>query len=328
MPPKGSKKLKAEASPEPAPKTPTKASKAAPKDIPTKQTPSKKPKEPTVFTKVPKETTTTGVIPIDVQLEGSSQQALQTKTGGYRVGLKLDSSIAFSVSKTYMINGGDLDGCQVILLKPAKPFKFLELPKEARKRVYMFYFAQRGVINEPIVLDAKRTNKDVYSKTYADGSKNRVGLLAVNKEVYDEAIQVFYAHTLRLESTTTLLDFMGQIPTNIKPYLKSLTIKNYIKTSSRNSMHFLAEAKNLTRLHFEAGVFGEGDPVKAAKQFYADAYKFLEAIGAGKGDKTAGVDVLSFGKEALQSKDDKKNLKPWSDVLVEEFKENLRLKVK
>ena len=52
-----------------------------------------------MFTNVEKETTT-GVVPIDVQVEGSSQQALHTKAGGYRAGLKLDSSVAFSVSKT------------------------------------------------------------------------------------------------------------------------------------------------------------------------------------------------------------------------------------
>lgn len=35
----------------------------------------------------------------------------------------------------------------------------------------------------PIVLDGKRQNKEMYAKTYANGSKNRVALLAVNKEV-------------------------------------------------------------------------------------------------------------------------------------------------
>jgi len=198
------------------------------------------------------------------------------------------------------------------------------------------------------VLDGKRTNKDIFAKTYAEGSKSRVGLLAVNKEVrtshlipnltypapanlrqiHEEAIQVFYAHTLKLESTTTLLDFLSQIPTSVRPLLHSLEIKTFIKTTSRNAMHFLAEAKNLTQLRIDSGVFNEGDPVKAAKAFYADAYKFLEAIGSEKGDKDAGVDVLEFGKTAFTFKDEKKNPKPWAEALVTEFKENLRQKLK
>lgn len=93
-------------------------------------------------------------------------------------------------------------------------------------------------------------------------------------------------------------------------------------------MHFLAEAKNLTRLHIDSGVFGEGDPGKAAKTFYADAYKFLESIGAAKGVKDAGVDVLDFGKTALTYKDEKKHARPWAEALVVEFKDALRQKLK
>ena len=93
-------------------------------------------------------------------------------------------------------------------------------------------------------------------------------------------------------------------------------------------MHFLADSRNLTKLRIDTNIFSEGDPAKAAKAFYADAYRFLENIGAAKGDKVAGVDVLEFGKQALQYKDDKKNAKPWSSVMVEEFKELLRNKLK
>ncbi|KAK5113082.1 hypothetical protein LTR62_003661 [Meristemomyces frigidus] len=327
MPPKASKKVKAEVTPEPPAKTTPKATtKSAPRETPKKATPSKKTKEPTVYNSVTKDTTVP--IPIDVQYEGISEQAIQTKAGGYRAGIRLDSHDSFSLVKTYMVEGGDYDGHQVILLKPAKPFKFLSLPEEARKRVYMFYLAPKGVTNDVIVLDGRRANKDLYAKTYAEGSKSRVALLAVNHEVHAEALPLLYATTIRLDSTTSLVDFMSQLSSRYKLLLKSLSIKSYIKGTSRNSMHFLAEARNLTRLYFESGVFAEGDPNKAAKAFYADAYKFLEAIGAARGDKAAGVDVLGFGKEALQFKDEGKVLRPWEPELVEEFKENLRLKLK
>lgn len=97
-------------------------------------------------------------------------------------------------------------------------------------------------------------------------------------------------------------------------------------------MHFLAEAQNLARLRIESGVYCGGepaDPVKAAKAFYADAYKFLEAVGAGKGketgeEKDARVDLLEFGRLALVCKDEKKVVRPWDQGKVEEFRECLR----
>lgn len=99
-------------------------------------------------------------------------------------------------------------------------------------------------------------------------------------------------------------------------------------------MHFLAEAQNLARLRIESGVYcgsEPADPVKAAKAFYADAYKFLEAVGGkGKGEgeevgkKDAGVDLLEFGRLALVCKDEKKVVRPWDQEKVEEFRECLR----
>ncbi|KAK0272350.1 hypothetical protein LTR35_012933 [Friedmanniomyces endolithicus] len=312
--PKASK-AKVEAAPEPKPETPKKSN----------PTP-KKPKAPIVYNTLDK--VVGSPIPIEVVYEGQSDQAKLAKAGIYGHTIKLEAPSAFSLFKTLVIAEGEYEGYQAILLRPAKAFPFLKLSKEVRQRTYGFYFAQKGVVDEAIVIDGKRANKEVFAKTFAEGSKHRVGLLAVNKEIHEEAIQAFYGHTLRLESTSTLLDFLSQIPASVRPRLKSLSIKTYIKTTSRNAMHFLADSRNLTKLRIDTNIFSEGDPAKAAKAFYADAYRFLENIGAAKGDKVAGVDVLEFGKQALQYKDDKKNAKPWSSVMVEEFKELLRNKLK
>lgn len=114
----------------------------------------------------------------------------------------------------------------------------------------------------------------------------------------------------------------------MRPLLHSLEVKGYVKTNSRNALCCLAEAKNIVRLRFESGVCSDGDPTKAARAFFGDAQKFLEAIGASRGVKDAGVDLLEFGKQALTYKDEKKNAKPWADTLVKEFKDNLRGKLK
>ncbi|KAK3648804.1 hypothetical protein LTR56_007244 [Elasticomyces elasticus] len=326
MPPKASKKAKAEPKEEtPEPSTPNKtAPKKAAASTPKTTTP-KKPKEAVVYQTVDKVPGSTN--PLDVMFQGASTTAGQIKDGSYSLTLKVDAPSSFSVYQTYTHTEGPYEGFQAILLRPAKAFPFLKLPKELRLRIYGFYFAQKGVVGEGIVLDGKRANKEAFAKTYAESMKNRVGVLAVNKEIHEEAIPIFYAHQLRFESTTSLLDFLSQIPQSVRPLLKNVYIKNWIKTSSRNAMHCLSDSPNLTKLHIDASIFGEGDPNKAAKQFYNEAYKLLEAIGSAKGEKTAGVDILEFGKTAFQFKDDKKTSKPWSAPLIEEFKENLRSKL-
>ena len=147
-------------------------------------------------------------------------------------------------------------------------------------------------------------------------------------QIHAQAISILYSHALKLESTSALLDFLSQLPTPIRTLLRALEIKLWVKTSSRNALHFLADARHLQRVRFETAVFNEGDPVKACKSFYADAYKFLEAIGAAQGDRCAGVDCLEFGRMAMTFKDEKKVAKPWKAELVEEFKENLRAKLR
>lgn len=94
-------------------------------------------------------------------------------------------------------------------------------------------------------------------------------------------------------------------------------------------MHFLSDATNIQRLRIDIGVAtNEPDPPKAAKGVHGDMYKFLEAIGTAKGDKAAGVDVLSLGKQALTFKDKKGEARNYTEEMVEEFKETLKAKLK
>ncbi|KAF2772015.1 hypothetical protein EJ03DRAFT_348828 [Teratosphaeria nubilosa] len=306
MPPKSSKKAKEQTPDAPKvkqePKTPSAPKKAAPKK-----------KEPLHFEAVKK----------------TGDAALAIDEGGlYTHNITLTAPAPFDLIGTLVYTTGEYEGNQAIMIRPARPFPFMKLPKELRARIYNFYFAQKGVVGDTILLDGKRSNKDVYAKTYAEGHKNRVGLLAVSKEISTEATPRLYTLPLRLDSTGTLLDFLSQLPTPVRTRLQNLTIKTFIKTSSRNAMHFLAEARNLQRFHIESGVFGDADPAKAAKQFYAEAYKFLEAVGSVQGRKDAGVDVLGFGPMALTYKDAKKEVKPWAEAMVSEFREILRAKLK
>lgn len=84
-----------------------------------------------------------------------------------------------------MITEGPNEGYQAILIRPARPFDFMKLTPEIRNRIYSYYFASVGVVDNPIVVDGKRStqSKQPYAKTYCKGDTNRVALLAVSKEV-------------------------------------------------------------------------------------------------------------------------------------------------
>ena len=201
------------------------------------------------------------------------------------------------------------------------------MPKEARKRVYDYYFAPEGVPNAAIVAEGKRHNsKIMYAKLYAAGSKDRVGLLRVNKEVYEEAIQILYSNTIQFESTSTLSDFLVQLDPSLRARLTGIVINTWIKTTCRTAMMLLAEARNIKSLKIDSSVLGDEDPAKAAKTFWSDGYKFLDTVGSAKGDKSAAVDVLSFGRKAPA--EGKKKPKAHSEEYVEEFKDNLKGKLK
>jgi hypothetical protein len=65
-------------------------------------------------------------------------------------------------------------------------------------------------------------------------------------------------------------------------------------------------------------------------RFHNEAYRFLEAMATAQGRKDAGIDMMSFGKQAFTYKDKKNNeqIKPWAEGTVNDFKEALRAKLK
>lgn len=93
----------------------------------------------------------------------------------------------------------------------------------------------------------------------------------------------------------------------------------------------LSESANLQRLHIDAGLSFNSTPAKTAKQFWADAYRFLQAMGAAKGDKAAGMDMITFGAGAKCfsfRQEGQKNPRPFSEDEVREFRELVGAKLK
>ncbi|EME79384.1 uncharacterized protein MYCFIDRAFT_177985 [Pseudocercospora fijiensis CIRAD86] len=322
MPPKGSTKAKAEDKPPATPEKPkAKAETATPSKTPTK-TPTKRATSQSVeFKSLPKDTAGP-LVPIDVSYEGNNPQAiLRTKGIPYGKILKLTAENAFTLEKSVMLTDGEYAGHQAIIVRPAKPFDFMSISVEARNLVYRYYFAAKALVNGSIIIDGKRqTTKEPFAKAFADGSKQRSHPFA-----HHTTPNPLTPHrsTRKPSKSSTPAPSASTQPK--QPHLRNtvtnIEIKTYQKTSARNALHYLSEVTTLTRLHFETGVFAEGDPIKAAKAFWNDGYKFLQAVVNRREDKdkTKAVDVLSFHKNAFLLKDDSKKdakaTKPWPETM-------------
>ncbi|KAL2353141.1 hypothetical protein BJ546DRAFT_983299 [Cryomyces antarcticus] len=245
------------------------------------------------------------------------------KESGFGQQLNLRSVRTFSVVTSTVLAEGPYAGCQAIILKAAKPFPFQRLPQELRHMIFRLVIEpDEGVVQ----LDGKRaTRKSVFASAY--GSKFRLSVLSISKEIRDEALPILNDLKFSFDSTTTLLTFLAQIGDDMRSRLRNIRVKTYAKASSSNALHFLADSKDLQKLHFETGVSSDATPEKAAKAFHAEAYRFLEAIGAAKGYKDAGVDILSFGARCFTVKENA-SARPWTATEHEEFRDLLKEKLK
>ncbi|QIW96414.1 hypothetical protein AMS68_001932 [Peltaster fructicola] len=258
-----------------------------------------------------------------------SPDAKHGKTG-FTHSIKMSCPDSFSLVTTVTMVEGPFKGCQLIVLQPPKSLEFLKLQPLVRKRVYDFYFACKGILDDPIPLETKRKGTgDNWAKAYSEGSKYRVALLAANKQVHSEALLVLYAKAIRVPDPNALLNFLGVIPQPLTERLRHIKIAAYKSAHTKTAMNFLAKARNIIELDIESGVAAAAEPVKAAEIFHGDIRVLVDAItatlkergtAATKGDA---LKVIKLGEKALVYKE-----KHYSEAEREEFSEALLAKLK
>lgn len=94
-------------------------------------------------------------------------------------------------------------------------------------------------------------------------------------------MKVLYAQKFYVPDTAILLDFISVVPSHAMPLLRDLTVKSIVR-NNRTAFSFMQEAKFLNRLRFEQWYHHDDDITKAAKIFWNDALKFLEAIASAR----------------------------------------------
>lgn len=119
--------------------------------------------------------------PIDVSYENDTMLAVSANAGNYSQHVRFRAPQPFSLVKSVLFTQGDYAGFQAIILAPAKPFRFMELPDAIRKKVYQEYLVPTN--NEKGIIAFCATPDGVKAKLYGQEAMNRLALLEVNRQV-------------------------------------------------------------------------------------------------------------------------------------------------
>ncbi|KAG9562187.1 hypothetical protein KCU71_g4761, partial [Aureobasidium melanogenum] len=295
-----------------------------------KKTPRKPRAPPKPFNQL--STSVSGAALIDVTYENETVLSKELpKQGGHGHLVKFVAPQPFELVGSYMLE----NGLQAVILKPSAPFPFMKLPAHTRKRILALNLAPatKGRIefttdNKSGSVKAKEYSKEFKDNEFCTHSKHRAAVAILNKELAVEARQILYNFRLRFDTTTTLLNFLSQIGDDARKAMSTITITNYIKSTAMPCMNMLADCRNLKKITIIGGVGVNSTPQKAAKNFFTESGRLLQAIvNAADGDKDAALDVVTFGKKCFTIKEED-DVVEWDNEHIEDFAEQITDKLK
>ena len=200
-------------------------------------------------------------------------------------------------------------------LQDQTSFPFLELPAELRNRVYEFCLVDpdpislisrfknqhRQVIRKPcdyahVLQDSYRNHR--YRQTgptardwLVSHRQLHPALLAVNRQVHEEAVMYLYSQPIHVEDTTALWTFLSTIGSN-RRRIREIHIHGYgVGRGTHRAMNHvalttLAECRSLQHVFFDCWIGGrrswEQEPAWHARQLYRDGHLWIETMGAEK----------------------------------------------
>ena len=131
---------------------------------------------------------------------------------------------------------------------------------------------------------------------------------------------------MKFDKSDSALSFLSCVGERVRFSLTRLDIFNLTKTTALPMMMMLSECKHIQRVHIIGGVGTNSLPEKAARVFYSDAYRFLQTMGSLRGDRFAGLDLLSFGKKCFVVKEGTET-RMWTEDEIDEFTDALKGKL-
>lgn len=217
--------------------------------------------------------------------------------------------------------------------RPEKPFPFIDLPPELRDMIYEMAFTdvngisletrtkayRRTVCRAPIFdsdeclyswrrhPNAKQTPKDG-AQDFAPKVRDLVpNLLAVSKQIHNEAVDILYGQDFIFRDTDALHRFLAIIGLRNQKRLRSIDIKSFCmgrnsKTLNHCAFMSLAAATNLKTLRLNNDEFRyHANPKAFARGIYRDAHHFLEAYGIANGRRDAAIDIMQLDDDVFDS---------------------------
>ncbi|KAF2437193.1 hypothetical protein EJ08DRAFT_602181 [Tothia fuscella] len=127
-------------------------------------------------------------------------------------------------------------------------------------------------------------------------------LVAVSKDIYNEAIMYLYRNPIVCVDTQSLHSFLTLIGPKHRSLLRDVELAEWGYTATQKALNFpaislLADAVKLERLSLK--ISPESSAVSIAKKIYRDCHIFLDAYGAAKGDRFAAVDIIDLAEGCL-----------------------------
>jgi len=96
--------------------------------------------------------------------------------------LRFHAMHPFSYVTSVMLDSGPFVGHMAAIVRPAKPFPFMELPPDVRHIIFRLVLAPGGVLTGKISI-TKSQSRGFAATEYAEKMKNRLGIMYVNKLV-------------------------------------------------------------------------------------------------------------------------------------------------
>lgn len=129
-------------------------------------------------------------------------------------------------------------------------------------------------------------------------------LLAVNKQIYAEGINILYGHEFVFLDPSALYAFLINLGPSGARHLKSIRLMRWEYGRAKAAYNHacfavLAWATNLTSFHINAPIGTYRTTRDGADQLYRNAFPWLEAFGAAKGKRDAALDILHLGEKCF-----------------------------
>ncbi|KAF4552581.1 Hypothetical protein D9617_9g023700 [Elsinoe fawcettii] len=213
-----------------------------------------------------------------------------TTAGEYELQLKLHGPRSFAFKH---VQQDETTGEVMVVLQPSKPFPLMKLPDDLRNKIFKMVVMPENDPQAKIVIN--NTASGVKSKNFAEGMKDRLGVLRVNKLINAEIMPMVYGNHIRFDDNKAATNFINRIGDAARALLTFVEISVYKKDSGM-ALTVISRCPKINRVHIGQGVGIAATPSKAAKAFYAENEYFFQTLARGSGNRNRGMDVLTTGK--------------------------------